>query len=68
MKIENLKKNKCPECGAEMNWNAIEELLVCEKCAFSLTEDQFTDYLDEVEDREYHIPTYEENLDSLNKL
>ena len=49
MKIENLKKNKCPECGGEMNWNAVEELLICEKCTFSLTEDQFTDYIDEVE-------------------
>jgi len=68
MKIENLKKNKCPECGGEMNWNAVEELLICEKCTFSLTEDQFTDYIDEVEEKEYHVNTYEENLDRLSKL
>ena len=68
MKIENLKKNKCPECGREMNWNTVEELLICVKCTFSLTEDQFTDYIDEVEENEYHVNTYEENLDRLSRL
>lgn len=68
MKIENLKKNKCPECSSEMNWNAIDELLICEKCTFSLTEDQFTDYIDEIEEKEYHVNTYDENLDRLSRL
>jgi len=68
MKIENLKKNKCPKCEGEMNWNTFEELLICEKCLFGLTEYQFIDYIDEVEEKEYHINTYEENLDRLSRL
>jgi len=70
MKIENLKQNRCPRCGTDLTWNTTEEVLECEnkRCDFYLTEDQFTDYIDEIEDKEYHIPTYEENLDRLNKL
>lgn len=66
-KIENLKKNLCPECGLELNWDSEDELLKCE-CGYNITEDLFKDFMDEIIAREYKIPTVDENLTRLNNL
>ena len=44
IKIENLKKNWCPVCNQELNWNEERELLECSQCDYAITKEQFTDY------------------------
>lgn len=64
---ENLLKNRCPECGAELDWNSRRQLLVC-GCGLTMTKEEFSGFIDELEEKKYHIPTMDENLSGLNRL
>ena len=68
--LRNLKDNRCPVCGEDLDWNNKKKILEC-SCGFTLTEEEFKTLMDaevEEEDREFHIPTVEENLEGLNRL
>lgn len=67
MNIENLRKNKCPNCNDDLFWDKYEELLKC-SCGVYLNENQFKDYMDDILAGDYHIPDYDDNLRGLNNL
>lgn len=67
MNIENLRKNKCPNCNDDLFWDKYEELLKC-SCGVYMNENQFKDYMDDILAGDYHIPDYDDNLRGLNNL